>query len=141
MELVDIDSWASSNIQTVTITQYVTDANGAPLRYKINVRQFTPRQGDALKRTWRCNGVEESYPCEPYGIADMAESAAVLRRFVDDTLWDAIKFHIDEDNTLLRSTYRMAYKYSRSAKVGVSFDFRRFHRTDSNLCLCPISAK
>jgi len=116
MEMVDIPEWASRNIRTIHITQHVAHLRGGWIRYPIQVRRFVPRLGDSLARRWKVNGVEEYYDCAVYGIADMAETASVMETVVDDTLLDAISFYIDEKDKLLRSTYMMAYQYSRSAQ-------------------------
>ena len=115
--MVDIHEWASRNIKTIHITQHVAHLRGDWIRYPIKVRRFVPRPGDSLARRWKVNGVEEYYDCAVYGIADMAETASVMEKVVDDSLLDAISFYIDEKDKLLRSTYMMAYRYSQSAQV------------------------
>jgi len=116
MEIIDIHHWASHDIRRIHITQHVPLLGGGWIRYPIRVRPFVPRPGDSLARKWKVNGVEELYNCAVYGIADMAEAACEMERVVDDTLFDAITFYIDEKDKLLHMTYMMAYRYSRLAQ-------------------------
>ncbi|KAK3349278.1 hypothetical protein B0T25DRAFT_569930 [Lasiosphaeria hispida] len=87
----------------------------------------------ASKAKWKFNGLKESYDCAPYGIADMNESGGMLEKFVDDTLLDAIRFYIDEKDTLLHNTYTMAYRYAQSAENGETLGMMP-HQCDQN---CP----
>jgi hypothetical protein len=112
MELLDIQNWASPTIKTVTITQDVFDS-----RYPLKVKRFIPEKGDAIERRWKTNGVEQSFKCEPYAIADMAEAGQTLSQFADDSLEPSIRFYIGGTNNLLSQTYSMAYKYSSIAEV------------------------
>ena len=112
MEIVDIRNWASTEIKTISITQDVGATS-----YDVKVREFIPLEGDALARKWKTDGVEQSFVCAPYGIADMKEAGSTLSKFADQTLGTAISFYIDESDDLLRDTYRMAYRYSRFAEV------------------------
>src|ERR1700739_3498841 len=96
MEVADIDTWASKEIKTITITQGV-----AGNKYDIQVRQFVPQFGDALERRWKTNGVEQTFPCAPYGIADMKQTGQVLARYADRTLESSIEFYISKREPLL----------------------------------------
>jgi len=116
MEIVDIHQWASRDIRTINITQHVAHLRGGWIRYPIKVRRFLPRPGDSLARRWKVNGIEESYDCAEYGMADMGETATVMEKVVDGTLWDAINFYVGKEDKLLRNTYMMAHRYSQSAQ-------------------------
>jgi len=69
MEIVNIRDWKSAELRTIKITQ---DVKGRS--YQVKVRQFEPKEGDALERKWKINGVEQSFRCAPYAIADMEEA-------------------------------------------------------------------
>lgn len=112
MDISDIKRWASKTVKTITITQDVAGTS-----YDIGVRQFIPVEGDSLARKWNTNGVEQSYLCAPYAIANMREAGRKLAQFVDSTLEDALCFYIDDSDKLLRNTYSMAYRYSQFAEV------------------------
>jgi len=114
MEIVDIKNWRSSEIKTIGITQ---DVGGSS--YNLKVREFIPLDGDALERKWKTNGVQQSFRCTPYAIADMKQAGRQLIRFADQHLEASICYYIDESDKLLRSTYAMAYRYSLYADVGV----------------------
>jgi hypothetical protein len=113
MAIVEIDGWASEKTKTITITQDV-----AGIKYDIQVRKFIPLPGDFLARKWKTNGIEQSYECTPYGIANMKQAGRTLANFIDRTLGDQICYYIDESDGLLRKTYMMAYRYSNFANVG-----------------------
>jgi len=113
MEISDIRDWDSTEIKTIAITQDV-----AGKFYSLNVRKFTPVEGDAMERKWKACGADQTFKCAPYAIADMREAGRRLSIFADYTLESTICHYIDETDTLLRSTYHMAYRYSTFATVG-----------------------
>ncbi len=115
MEMTDISRWASSEIKTITCTQDVLGT-----KFDLKVREFVPVDGDALARKWKKNGVEKSFECPPYGVANMKEAAHVLGRFVDRSMGSAICFYVDETDRLLRDTYEMAYRQSKFAQVRIA---------------------
>jgi hypothetical protein len=115
MHIVDIDSWASDVVKTISVTQGVGDSY-----YELRVRKFVPHVGDSLQRKWKTNGYAMSYDCEPYAIVDMAETGKTLMKFADENLGKSINYYIndkDDNDNLLRRTYAMAYKYSHCAEV------------------------
>jgi len=112
MEMVDIKDWRSQDIRTITVTQ---DILGTTWQFK--VREFIPIEGDSLERRWKTNGVQQTFQCAPYGIADMKEAGETLINFADATLGTSISYYIDETDKLLRNTYAMAYRYSQYAEV------------------------
>ena len=112
MNIIDIRDWESEIIKTITITQDVFDNH-----YPLNVRRFIPQEGDAIERRWKTNGIEQSFKCEPYAIADMKEAGRTLAQFADNTLESSIRFYIRESDHLLRLTYTMAHKHSSTAEV------------------------
>ncbi|KAL9607868.1 MAG: hypothetical protein Q9167_007257 [Letrouitia subvulpina] len=90
--------------------QRIRDVGGA--YWNLEVRKFIPVQSDALERRWKINGVEQTFRCEQYAIADMKKAGRTLKCFVNKTIGQAICYYIDETDKLLRSTYLMAYRYS-----------------------------
>jgi hypothetical protein len=112
MEISDIQNWDSTEIKTIAITQ---DVGGKS--YNLKVRKFIPVEGDALERGWKTGGVEQTFKCAPYAIANMKEAGRTLAHFADRTLESTICHYIDETDTLLRSTYHMAYRYSMFVEV------------------------
>ncbi|KAF2473832.1 uncharacterized protein BDR25DRAFT_217243 [Lindgomyces ingoldianus] len=122
MEIMDIPAqhWASKEIKTIQITQ---DVGGTC--YKLKVRQFKPTDGDSLERRWKTNGKPQYFKCTPYAIANMKEAGKVLSEFADRTVGTAISHYIDETDVLLRSTYTMAYRYSRMAERDQERDLLR----------------
>jgi hypothetical protein len=112
MEVIDITNWDNDDIKSIDVTQGVGNAH-----YTLQVRKFRPVEGDALCRKWKANGVEYSYECTSYAVADMKQAAKTLFEFAQSNLRTAIRFWVDEKDPLLRSTYNMAYNYSTSAEV------------------------
>lgn len=112
MEMVDIKDWRSPDIKTIRVTQ---DILGTSWDFK--VREFIPVEGDSLERRWKTDGVQQTFPCAPYGIADVTEAGRTLVNFADKTLGTSICYYIDETDKLLRNTYLMAYRYSQYAEV------------------------
>ncbi|OWY41284.1 hypothetical protein AALT_g1037 [Alternaria alternata] len=84
--------------------------------FTLQVRKFRPVEGDALCRKWKADGVEHSYECATYAIADMKEAGKTMFDFAQSNLPTAIRFWVDEKDPLLRSTYNMAYNYSFNAE-------------------------
>jgi hypothetical protein len=116
MKIIEIQGWKTSEIKTVELTQ---DIGGTS--YKVKVRQFTPLKGDTLERTWKTNGVLQSYKCTSYAIVNMKETGKQLRTFVEDNMKTWIEYFIGEfDDELLRCTYDMAFKHSQNAEASKS---------------------
>jgi hypothetical protein len=113
MEVIDITTWESDAIKNIDITQGVGKTS-----FTLQVRKFRPVEGDALCRKWKADGVEHSYECATYAIADMKEAGKTMFDFAQSNLPTAIRFWVDEKDPLLRSTYNMAYNYSFNAEVG-----------------------
>jgi hypothetical protein len=122
MEVIDITNWDNDDIKSIDITQDVGNTH-----FTLQVRKFRPVEGDALSRKWKSNGAEYSYECAPYAIADMKEAGKTMFQFAQSNLKTAIRFWIDENDPLLRSTYNMAYNYSTSAEVRSTLGEMRSH--------------
>lgn len=112
MEMIDITTWASDVIKTIDVTQGVGNTF-----YTLQVREFRPVEGDSLSRKWQIDGVQYSYECTPYAVADMKQAGRTLAQFAQNTLKPAIKFWVDDQDQLLRRTYITAYSYSIRAEV------------------------
>lgn len=116
LEYVDIPSWESSDIETISIVQDDTSTS-----YDLKVRKFIPVEFDAMERGRRTNEVKQAFQSSPYAIADMKEASQTLLDYADVTLEKAIHHYVGWDN-LLRETYRetylMAHKCSKYGEVG-----------------------
>ena len=112
MRIIEIRDWRSPEIKTITLTQ---DVGG--VSYDLQVREYLPQEGDALQRTWKTGGIQHSYECAPYAIANMQKTGQDIIRLVDNNISTFIEFYVDEDNKLLRNTYSMAYRYMEIAEV------------------------
>jgi hypothetical protein len=116
MDVIDIKTWASEEIKTIRITQDVTGNS-----YDLQVRRFVPQLGDSMQRRWKSNGIDQSFECAPYGIADMKQAGKLLTEYADRTLESSIEFYISKDEPLLYKTYRMAYYHSQHAEVSMNY--------------------
>lgn len=105
-DLVEVDTWSSSEIKTITVTQDVLGGSSM----KIRCRKFIPMVGDSLARTWKKDGATVSYQRAPYAILSMRETGKEIKRFVANNISASIKYYIlEKQDRLLSSTYAMAY--------------------------------
>ena len=111
MEIKEITGWASSEVKTIRVTQ------GFNASYKIEVRKFTPIDGDVLEKFWDDKGVVKSHKIPPYGVADMNKAARILCKFVEECCGAYITGMIGRSDDLLWNTYLMAFKHSVEAQV------------------------
>lgn len=119
MTIVDIAKWRSQEIKTIRVTQDVADTS-----YQLQVREFVPEPEDALERTWKTNKIKRSYKCTPFAIANMEESSAELKSFVERTVGESISHYTnktDQTDKLLRDSYDMAYTYSQNVSGVAKF--------------------
>lgn len=115
MKIVEIDDWQSEEIKTITLTQ---DVGGA--QYSLQVRKFTPREGDSLARAWNSKDGTKSHLCAHYAIADMRAASEVLVRFVDSNIGTFIAHYISNIDRLMTRTYELAHRGSLHAAVNRS---------------------
>jgi hypothetical protein len=105
-DIVELDTWASNEVKTITVTQDVF--GGATFR--IQCREFIPVEGDSLARTWKKDGETVYYKRAPYAILNMKETAKEIRRFVARNVGTSISYYIlEKKDRLLSKTYAMAY--------------------------------
>lgn len=105
-DLVEVNTWASPEIKTITVTQDVF----AGATFSIPCREFIPIEGDSLARTWKKNGTIVQYPRAPYAILNMKETANEIRKFVARNIGKSISYYIlEKKDPLLSKTYAMAY--------------------------------
>jgi hypothetical protein len=114
MEVVDIDEWASPEIKTISLTQDIWD-----LSYELRVREFIPRDGDVLHRTWISWGKKQKYRCSPYAIASMGDAGRTFNNFLDQGMEKVIEHYMESTDPLLSKTYYTAYEHSKSAETDI----------------------
>lgn len=115
MKIVEIKEWQTSEVRTIELTQDIGNAV-----YKVNVRQFTPVEGDALERKWTTAGKARSYKCSSWAIVNMKETGHQLMKYVEDQIRTSIEYFIGDSDELLRSTYDMAFEHSEKAAASTS---------------------
>ena len=113
MDLLDISVWASNRVRTIEVSPVFADA---PFRLK--VREFVPLEGDLIEEVWSDEkGMIRTHDIPPYAIANMEESARSFEEYVDRAISKYIIAAVGNLDSLLWSTYRMAFKHSTEAKV------------------------
>ncbi|SPQ27182.1 dc7b8959-bb24-4bdd-88c8-e08b8e00ba17 [Thermothielavioides terrestris] len=112
MDLVDIDTWASSEVRRIRLSQIYLDAP-----YEVEVREFVPVEGDMLEEKWTSNGVTRSHRIPRYALADMEKSAAVLQAFIQDNIARYICGTVGQSDELIWQTYFFAFRHAQSAKT------------------------
>lgn len=117
MQMIEIQDWQSPEVRTITLTQDIGDAT-----YDLRVRQFIPKEGDALERAWNSRTPQRPFPCAPYAIASMKETAQLLCNFVDRNIGVFVEYYTDETDKLIRNTYVMAYRYAHIIERKVESD-------------------
>jgi hypothetical protein len=115
MKLVDITDWASIEIKTIELSQIFLRAP-----YKVEVREFVPREGDMLEEKWTDGSVVKTYKIPPYAIADMGRTAEMFHGFVRNNVRTYIEGAVGRSDTLLWDTYRMTLRHSQSSQVRMS---------------------
>jgi hypothetical protein len=114
MKMVNITEWASPEVKTVHLSQGFLDST-----FELKVKQFIPVEGDLLERDWAVGSTRRACRTAPYAIANLSEAAHEILRFIDKNAISYIKDDLDPSDELIWSTYAMAYKYAKSAKVSL----------------------
>jgi hypothetical protein len=114
MKMKEIDTWESTEVRTLILTQDVGSA-----RDVLRVRRFVPQRGDSLERTWlsKSSGVRLKSPCAPFAIENMAETAQEIRSELKGNIEDFIAQYVDKAEPILKETYLMAYDLMQNARV------------------------
>jgi hypothetical protein len=116
MEVVDLTGWASPQIKTIEISQ------GFGTSYKIEVRQFIPVEGDLVHELWSHNGVMKYHKTPEWAIADMAKTSEIMKKSAKEDIASYIQHLIEPSDSLLWSTYWMAFEHSKTAPVSNDLD-------------------
>ncbi|KAJ1327396.1 hypothetical protein MN608_06723 [Microdochium nivale] len=111
MDLVDIQTWASSEVKSIFVSQIFLDAP-----YEVLVREFTPVEGDMLQESWTSGSVVKSHRIPRYALANMTATATMLTNFIDNNILLYILGAVKDDELLLM-TYRFAHQYMEDAKT------------------------
>jgi len=112
MDLVDISTWASSEVKTIRLSQIYLDAP-----YEVEVREFEPVEGDMLEEKWTSNGIIKVHKIPRYALADMKKAALVLQNFIQRSIGTYIEGTVGFSDQLIWQTYFFAFKHARDAKV------------------------
>lgn len=113
MELVDIQTWASTQVKRVVLSQIYLDAP-----YELEVREFEPVDGDMLEEQWTTSTGLVKHQIPRYALADMHKSAVVLQAFIRNSIAIYINGTVGNSDELLWYTYHFAFKHVQHAKVG-----------------------
>ena len=131
MDLVDITTWASSEIKRIGLSQIYLNAP-----YEVEVREFEPVEGDMLEEKWTTNGITKTHRIPPYALADMEKSAAVMQAFIQDSIATYIYGTVVDSDPLIWQTYVFAFTtHTQNAKVSCRFQVNSI--LESSLTMTP----
>jgi hypothetical protein len=116
MEMIEFQDWADNEIKTVDVTHGFGNA-----KYQLRLRQFIPKSGDVLEKTWLVGGMVKSHPCPPYAIENMHATAGALYKYINTGILNIIRAHVRESDQLFRNTFDFAVWWSRRAPVSTHF--------------------
>ncbi|KAL8296753.1 hypothetical protein RB597_006057 [Gaeumannomyces tritici] len=121
MDLVDMDTWASPQTRTISVSQIFLEAP-----YEVEVREFVPVEGDMLEEMWTSgDAVVKRHAIPRYAICDIKRTATVLEAFIDKSIGVYINGAIFNLDTLLWSTYIFAFGHIEKAKTQKEKDLLR----------------
>lgn len=113
MDIVNIDTWASSEVKTITLSQIFLDAP-----YTVQVKKFDPLPGDSLEEEWTSGQQVKKHVLPRYALVDMHATAEVVEDFVDRNIARYIQGAVGDQEDLIWQTYNFAFRYMSKAKVG-----------------------
>lgn len=114
MDVIEIEEWASPEVKMIELTQ-----GHSSLRWKFRVREFVPRDGDALQRTWlsKQTGNRYYHPVTPYALVSMKETGQYLWSSLQQNIEVVVAEFVDRESTWLAETYKMAHRHSKEAEA------------------------
>ena len=118
MDLLDISLWASDRVRIIEVLPVFANAP-----FKLKVGKFVPPEGDLIQEVWSDEkGMIRKHEIPPYAIANTEESAISFQDYIDSAIGECIIADIGDWDSLLWSTYLMAFKHSTKAIVSQRMD-------------------
>jgi hypothetical protein len=107
-----IQHWASPRIKIVEITHGYGDVT-----YRLKLREFIPKRGDVMRKTWMVGDVQKSHTIPAYAIADMTAAAVEIRHYISRALFPFVREMVGnrKSDDLFVETYRHALQWCKDA--------------------------
>jgi hypothetical protein len=112
--MTEITKWADSDLKRIKVSQDLCSK-----AFEVVVRKFMPIKGDSLQRKWVDGKIRKSKDVPPYAIENMAKTAGLLRKFIEENTDSAIDHILSDKEPLLKETYAMAKRYGKTAQVRI----------------------
>ena len=112
MEIQDITDWASASRKTIELSHGFGNA-----KYQLKLREFVPKEGDALYEAWSDGPVLKKHWIPPFAIENMSDTAKELQRYVDSSLVQCVCKLVGFADPLIWTTYDMTIKCMFQAAV------------------------
>ncbi|PHH64553.1 hypothetical protein CDD81_4332 [Ophiocordyceps australis] len=98
-----INAWASRGSRVICVS-----AGALPRWIELRVREFIPRDGDKLCRTWDYKGTQKSVVVPPFALVDFTAAKMAYSEHIQDIMNDAIPSLAQASDGLLADTYTRA---------------------------------
>jgi hypothetical protein len=108
----NITAWASSDTRTIQVTH---DYSANIL--ELEVREFVPIEKDMLCMQWEDRGIIKSVLLPMYAVADTFTATKIYKRYIGQESPQVFNSTVNENERLLRETYKIAITTSKAAKV------------------------
>ena len=112
MKLKDITDWADTEVRKVKIQ---SDVCLVPL--EVNVRRFKPLPQDSRKRGWMDGRVKKFKETTPYAIVNMTSALKDMKEYIDNNVFECMKYFLKGSDTLVQETYDFAIKHTERHRV------------------------
>jgi len=107
-KMMDVTDWpADSVIKPICMLQGLIEE---PI--VVNVRKFTPTDGDVTSRPYNYQGSQKSVPLEPYCLASIHDTANYFSGYLSRTAVDGLKEAAHKSGPLVRDTYAMIHEHA-----------------------------
>jgi hypothetical protein len=110
MKLRDILEWSDAQIRTIKV---VSDVCPVPL--ELSVRRFVPIPQDSMQKSWMDGKVKKYKRTTPYAIVNMLATVKVMRDYIDNNVFQCMKFWLAGRDELIQKTYSFARQYMTTA--------------------------
>ena len=114
MTIKDIQGWDSAEVKSIVMSFTLVDAP-----YELEVRRFTPTDGDMLEEVWTDgHGNKRSHPTSPYAIANMQNAIPAYENMMSRKVEAFITATCLSLDRVFMKTYLMAFRHANEAPVG-----------------------
>ena len=108
----DIKHWASDEVKTIDISEGFSDSF-----MRLHVREFEPKEGDKLERSWVHEGTKKSVPIPPFALVQLEDASEAYGVHMQSSFHGALNEVLGLSPTLLRRTYLFAGHLRQNAEL------------------------